>query len=83
MGVFMYKCQSTNCTGVGSLIDYCFNQKIFVCGKCYMKKHFPELYREKYECRLKDKLKKGLSSQSFQKRKTFKGFPLNVIPLKK
>ena len=70
MGVFMYKCQSTNCTGVGSLIDYCFNQKIFVCGKCYMKKHFPELYREKYECRLKDKLKKGKGKLSSSQENT-------------
>ncbi len=84
MGVFMYVCQSNNCEGEGSLIDYCYNEKIYVCGKCYMKKHYPELYREKYQCQLKTKKKKGLSLLSFQETKpTFKGYPLNVVRFKK
>ena len=74
------KCDTENCKGTASLIDHILDTEIYLCAECYMKKNYPHFYKE-YLC--KKKQKKGLSLQSFQKRKTFKGYPLNVIPLKK
>ena len=74
-------CNTENCKGTASLIDHILDTEIYICAECYMKKHYPKFYKELL-CKKKQE-KGSMSLQSFQKRKTFKGYPLNVIPLKK